>query len=230
MTAEHSQHGFSLVELLVVVVILAVLAGLAVPALGRVRVSANQAECLSNQRQIGIALHQYAADHAGEFPQTTHSAGLKKENAWIFKLKSYLENVDKVRVCPADPPKRQKAILALNGTSYVLNDMVFDSPQYNNLFRIPCPSCTFLMFILSEDKAPSTRNDHIHGAEWASWETASSEIEIDRHRMGARASDRLNGSANYLFADGHARNIPAAEFKALWDSTDNPAEVPTTPR
>jgi hypothetical protein len=82
------------------------------------------------------------------------------------------------------------------------------------------------LFILSENRAPSQTRDYIHGAEWVSWPAALHDIEPDRHRVGARSPDRLKGSANYLDADGHAENIPAATLKVMFDRGINPAAVP----
>lgn len=61
------RQGFSLVELLVVVAILAVLVGLLLPAVQSARESARRAACTSNMRQIGLAV-QHAYDHLGRFP------------------------------------------------------------------------------------------------------------------------------------------------------------------
>lgn len=60
--------GFSLIELLVVVAVIAVLIGVLLPALGRARDVARIAGCLSNQRQIGAGIHAYAGDWGGVIP------------------------------------------------------------------------------------------------------------------------------------------------------------------
>ncbi len=60
--------AFTLVELLVVIALIAVLAGLLLPLLGRARSRAYNAACLNNLRQLGIATRVYAEDHQGRLP------------------------------------------------------------------------------------------------------------------------------------------------------------------
>jgi len=68
MTAKRELRGFSLIELLVVVAIIAVLVGLALPALARARQAGRLAVSLSNAKQILIAVESYRFDHADAMP------------------------------------------------------------------------------------------------------------------------------------------------------------------
>lgn len=76
-TNPNMRRGFTLVELLVVIVIIAALAGLTAPMVIRQRKKADQTEAVSNARQIGLALIEFESEY-GSFPDDTTATAVAK--------------------------------------------------------------------------------------------------------------------------------------------------------
>lgn len=99
---------FTLVELLVVIAIISILAGLLLPALSRARQQARQSQCLSNQKNCGLAMLMYATENEEFFPlymQQNATYGVSTGLTWgsWMVTQKYLGRSD-ATICPSAPP------------------------------------------------------------------------------------------------------------------------------
>ena len=101
-----AKAAFTLIELLVVVAIIALLISILLPSLQRAREQAKAVVCMSNTRQILLAMAMYQQEWDGYLPDNLWSEaawGIEKHDLWFYKLvPKYASNPD-VLICPADP-------------------------------------------------------------------------------------------------------------------------------
>jgi prepilin-type N-terminal cleavage/methylation domain-containing protein/prepilin-type processing-associated H-X9-DG protein len=116
-----ARPGFTLVELLVVIGIIALLISILLPALGRAREQARQVVCMGKLRQLGVAFDSYIAENKGRFPFHADVTGIHKED-WIHwqltrkisqsAIAKYIGSVDPdVFRCPSDDPNNRPRVL-----------------------------------------------------------------------------------------------------------------------
>ena len=103
MKTTRDSKGFTLVELLVVVAIIAILMAILLPALRSARERARSVRCMSNQRNLGQALAQYSVEFNDYL--TVHHSTLYGV-AWPMELKGYLKNLE-VYWCLSGPKVAQ---------------------------------------------------------------------------------------------------------------------------
>lgn len=91
--------GFTLVELLVVITIITILAGLLLPALTKARSAAIMINCQSQQRQIAVAMQMYADESGGRLPALSAEDGTYEiERIGLTKRATYIEMMDEAGV------------------------------------------------------------------------------------------------------------------------------------
>jgi prepilin-type N-terminal cleavage/methylation domain-containing protein/prepilin-type processing-associated H-X9-DG protein len=86
-----NRRAFTLIELLVVIAIIAILIGLLLPAVQKVREAANRAKCANNVKQIALAAHNYESAF-GYFPSSKRTS--QPQRSWAPDLLPYLEQAN----------------------------------------------------------------------------------------------------------------------------------------
>ena len=194
--------GFTLIELMVVVAIIAILASMLLPALASAKAKARRIECLNGLRQLNLALIMYADDFEDQYPPRA-----EREFSWIYKLEPYYKE-QKVLRCPVDN------LSAAYGNSYLINgfndwfeaNLTADEyeqfkawmwPKGMKATGAPQPSDT----ITFGEKLKGSI--HVHMDFFQSMGNDIEEIDDAKHSDGAKGS----GGANFGFMDGSARML-----------------------
>lgn len=108
--------AFTLVELLVVISIIGLLAGLAIPAINGGLKSAKSGACLSNLHQIGVATIAYAADNSFKLPD----AGSGPSDMWATKLATFISTGTKSKKSIFVCPGCEKTVVEGTGTDVAI--------------------------------------------------------------------------------------------------------------
>jgi len=131
----YKNKAFTLIELLVVIAIIAILAAILFPVFAKVREKARQSTCASNERQIGLAILQYAQDYDEKYPggspgvvDAANSANTDPGTGWAGCVRPYIKSIDLFH-CPDDPTTPGTfAGFTFYPVSYGINMLIANQP------------------------------------------------------------------------------------------------------
>lgn len=218
--------GFTLVELLVVVAILSLLAALLLPVFAQARSRARESVCLSNLRQIGLAIAMYAEDYEGLYPYAIDPADRDTPQIWEafpeFQaqlptlpwlhevLQPYIKSAALFH-CPGDT-----GIFIEDFTALLLNAKPTSFGKYGTsyLYRTEIALRHLGDFSFQE---PARVNVLMDGS--GIWHgSGPSDEAVGVERWFKNNPQLFQRRFNTLHGDGHVKGLTFHQLQTLWDS------------
>ncbi len=229
------KRGFTLIELLVVIAIISILASILFPVFARARENARRTSCMSNLKQMGLALMQYTQDNDEAYPvaiisRPTRGAGVTpppggewSDGSWFWPQLIYeYHKSAKVFACPSGTKANQTQLSSGNyGVNRLIIPIQNDTINNGNngeplkLPVIQAVSTTYLAmdagaYVLrtSDTLNPSGRNYYVPGYAAAKG-ISNCTLSADTTNGAFFQSDCTKGrhfdGMNMLFVDGHVK-------------------------
>jgi len=225
-----ARRGFSLIELLVVVAIIAGLVAILLPSLASARRSGQAMRCLANLKGLETAHWMYMNAHNGAMIDVGLGHGgshANDEAAWINTLSEFYGNVLLARspldtspywapsnggsgqTVPGADPSNPHA--GYRRSSYGVNDHLTaigpGDARFTNLNQVPSPQAV-VHFVIMDYVSEFAAADHVHAGGWGSNSNPNKPLIRAANEMQYEAVDGEEGQwtarSNYGFLDGHA--------------------------
>ncbi|HEY3411538.1 MAG TPA: prepilin-type N-terminal cleavage/methylation domain-containing protein [Armatimonadota bacterium] len=209
-------RGFTLIELLVVIAIIAILAAILFPVFAKARERATATACMSNMKQIGVAVYSYLQDYdecypLNRFPYPGWTGGSLDASPYNWKsaIAPFLKSTE-VLQCPSNPGRFFPDASGKWPRSYAYNGAVFHEFTWGT--AVPCKlqkikDPTNTLFIIE------SRGSWGDLGEWALGPPSGPYYYDKKPTLGA--FNVHMGRMNALFADTHARAVKLRETMGI---------------
>jgi len=210
-------NGFTLIELLVVIAIIAILAAILFPVFAQAREKARQSTCLSNMKQLGLAMMMYVDDFDESYPFSIQSE-TNYWTAWPYLINGYVKNSG-IFYCPSQPIKPPKDV-NINYVLYSCNRAIMPYHIIPNFLDAPTamaslknPADIVLIFETSRFDLEGvdmgwngTGNVYLPGAGATNGVAFQGSANLKSDYMNGRHSQGIN----ITFGDGHAKYLKSS--------------------
>jgi prepilin-type N-terminal cleavage/methylation domain-containing protein/prepilin-type processing-associated H-X9-DG protein len=161
-----SSKGFTLIELLVVIAIIAILAAILFPVFAKAREKARQITCLSNEKQIGLAITQYNQDNDEHFTTAYAAGGNLYGGAygWAGAIYPYTKS-NALYKCPDDPTSGNAVSYGMNANLVMGQNACYQGTSPVTLAQLQSPSKTVVLFELQNDPTTPANSQNVNGGE-----------------------------------------------------------------
>jgi prepilin-type N-terminal cleavage/methylation domain-containing protein/prepilin-type processing-associated H-X9-DG protein len=212
--------GFTLIELLVVIAIIAILAAILFPVFAQAREKARAATCISNGKQMGLAMMMYSQDYDECYVPGYYAVG-SNEYWWLTLVQPYMKEgsqgglKSQLRSCPSAPSKAWAYAMNdyLNFKNQSVLPNVADTVLISDTNQIPewdmYSSSTLYVWWKPEAWNPKPASNFAKG------DPNASLVDIDTDTNPAKGYIRYrhNEGANIVWADGHVKYTRKGSLK-----------------